>query len=79
MNLCCTSCLLTLTVMRGGLLGKKGMLMQIKMRAAEAMLEGEMTEHLGHKSNEPADNASSNPLSMVAPVDCRPKFTHMMG
>ena len=42
------------------LLGKNGLLMQVKKRAVEAMLEGEMTEHLGYEPNDPAGNGSGN-------------------
>jgi transposase-like protein len=42
------------------LLGKNGLLMQIKKRTVEAMLEGELTEHLGYESNDPSGNGTGN-------------------
>lgn len=42
------------------LLGKNGLLMQIKKRAVEALLEGEMTNHLGYEAHDPAGNGTGN-------------------
>ncbi len=42
------------------LLGKNGLMMQLKKRAVEAMLEGEITDHLGYEPSEPAGNGSGN-------------------
>lgn len=42
------------------LLGKNGLLMQIKKRTVEAMLEGELTEHLGYESSDPSGNGTGN-------------------
>jgi putative transposase len=42
------------------LLGKNGLLMQVKKRAVEAMLEGELTDHLGYEPNNPSGNGSGN-------------------
>lgn len=42
------------------LLGKNGLLMQVKKRAVEAMLEGELTEHLGYEPNNPLGNGTGN-------------------
>lgn len=42
------------------LLGKNGLMMQLKKRAVEAMLEGEITDHLGYEPSDPAGNGSGN-------------------
>lgn len=42
------------------LLGKNGLLMQVKKRAVEAMLEGELSDHLGYKPNDPSGNGTGN-------------------
>lgn len=42
------------------LLGKNGLLMQVKKRAVEAMLEGELTDHLGYEPNNPSGNGTGN-------------------
>jgi len=42
------------------LLGKNGLMMQLKKHAVEAMLEGELTDHLGYEPNDPAGNGSGN-------------------
>ena len=42
------------------LLGKNGLMMQLKKRAVEAMLEGELTEHLGYEPSDPAGNGTGN-------------------
>jgi putative transposase len=42
------------------LLGKNGLLMQVKKRAVEAMLEGELTDHLGYEPNNPLGNGTGN-------------------
>ncbi|MCZ6832062.1 MAG: transposase [Gammaproteobacteria bacterium] len=41
-------------------LGKNGLLMQVKKRAVEAMLEGELTDHLGYEPNDPLGNGTGN-------------------
>jgi transposase-like protein len=42
------------------LLGKHGLVMQLKKRGLEAMLEGELTDHLGYEPNHPAGNGTGN-------------------
>ena len=42
------------------LLGKNGLMMQFKKRVVEAMLEGEMTAHLGYEPNDPLGNGTGN-------------------
>ncbi len=42
------------------MLGKNGLLMQVKKRAVEAMLEGELTDHLGYEPNNPSGNGTGN-------------------
>ena len=36
------------------LLGKHGLVMELKKRGLEAMLEGELTDHLGYEPSRPA-------------------------
>lgn len=42
------------------LLGKNGLMMQFKKRVVEAMLEGEMTAHLGYEPSDPLGNGTGN-------------------
>lgn len=42
------------------LLGKHGLVMELKKRGLEAMLEGELTDHLGYEPNHPAGNGTGN-------------------
>ncbi|TCO74469.1 IS256 family transposase [Chromatocurvus halotolerans] len=42
------------------LLGKNGLMMQLKKRAVETMLEGEITDHLGYEPSDSAGNGSGN-------------------
>jgi transposase-like protein len=42
------------------LLGKHGLVMQLKKRGLEAMLEGELADHLGYEPNHPAGNGAGN-------------------
>ncbi len=43
-----------------GLLGKDGLIREFKNRALEAMLEGELTDHLGYEPSHPSGNGTGN-------------------
>jgi putative transposase len=41
-------------------MGNDGLMMQLRKRVVEAMLEGELTSHLGYEPHDPAGNGSGN-------------------
>ena len=41
------------------------MMMQFKKRAVEAMLEGEMTDHLGYEPSAPSGNGTDTPINGI--------------
>ncbi len=41
-------------------MGQDGLMMALRKRVVEAMLEGEMTSHLGYEAHDPAGNGSGN-------------------
>ncbi len=49
-------------------MGLDGLMNQLRKRVVEAMLDGEMTSHLGYAPHAPAGNGSGN--SRPQPIEC---------